>query len=62
MAALNLADIYAYFDQEEKCKEWLQKAQESDRPRTYDNVLELNYLLKYSNKPWFKELKWKEYK
>lgn len=61
-AALNVANICAYFNQEEKCKEWIQKAQNANKLPAYNDVFVLEYLMKYENKPWFKELKWKEYK
>lgn len=62
IAAVNVAQIYAYFDQEKKTKEWLLKAETSNRLPTYDDIAALGHLSKYLNTSWFKELKWKEYK
>lgn len=60
-SAIEVANIYAYFDQEEKCKEWIQKAREFDQLPTRDDIGHNDWLYKYSTKPWFKEIKWKEY-
>ena len=61
-SAVEVANIYAYFDEEEKCKEWLKKAQQyNNQLPTYDSASKYESLFKYSNKPWFEEIKWKVY-
>jgi hypothetical protein len=60
-SAIEVANIYACFDDEEKCKEWLKKAQQYDQLPTYDSASKYEWLFKYSNEPWFQEVKWKEY-
>ncbi len=60
-SAIEVANIYAYFDEEEKCKEWLKKAQQYDQLPTYDSASKYEWLFKYSNEPWFEGIKWKVY-
>jgi hypothetical protein len=60
-SAIRVADIYAYFNDEEKCKEWLKKAQQSNQLPTYDSASKYEWLFRYSNRPWFEEIKWKVY-
>ncbi|MFZ0033711.1 MAG: hypothetical protein WAK60_01810 [Sedimentisphaerales bacterium] len=60
-SAIEVANIYAYFGEEEKCKEWLKKAQQSNQLPTYDGASKYEWLFKYSNRPWFEEIKWKVY-
>ena len=60
-SAIRVADIYAYFNDEENCKEWLKKAQKSNQLPTYDSASKYEALFKYSNEPWFEEIKWKVY-
>lgn len=60
-SAVKVADIYAYFGDEEKCKEWLKKAQQYNQLPTYDSASKYEWLFKYSNAPWFTEIKWKVY-
>jgi cytochrome c551/c552 len=60
-SAIEVANLYAYFDEEEKCKEWLKKAQQYNQLPTYDDASKCEWLFKYSNKRWFEEMKWKVY-
>jgi hypothetical protein len=60
-SAIKVADIYAYFDEEEKCKEWMKKAQQYNQLPAYDSASKYEWLFKYSNEPWFEEIKWKVY-
>ena len=60
-SAIKVADIYAYFNEEEKCKEWLKKAQQNNQLPTYEGASKYEWLFKYSNEPWFEEIKWKVY-
>jgi hypothetical protein len=60
-SAIEVANLYAYFNEEEKCKEWLKKAQKYNQLPTYDSVSKCEWLFKYSNRPWFNEIKWKVY-
>jgi tetratricopeptide (TPR) repeat protein len=60
-SAIEVANIYAYFGEEEKCKEWLKKAQQYDQLPTYDWASKYEWLFKYSNEPWFEGIKWKVY-
>ncbi|MGA1980520.1 MAG: hypothetical protein ABSG99_08190 [Sedimentisphaerales bacterium] len=60
-SAIEVANLYAYFGEEEKCKEWLKKAQQYDQLPTYDSASKYEWLFKYSNRPWFEAIKWKVY-
>jgi hypothetical protein len=60
-SAVKVADIYAYFGDEAKCKEWLKKAQQYNQLPTYEIASKYESLFKYSNEPWFTEIKWKVY-
>ena len=60
-SAIKVADIYAYFDEEEKCREWLKKAQQYNQLPTYDSASKYEWLFKYSDRLWFEEIKWKVY-
>ena len=41
-SAVRVADIYAYFNEEEKCKEWLKKAQQYNQLPTYESTRSMN--------------------
>jgi len=60
-SAANVAEVYAELDQEEECKAWLITAQQSGYmpERTAING---SALTKYSKKPWFQTMEWKEYR
>lgn len=60
-SAVEVANIYAYFNEEEKCKEWLKKAQQNNHLPTYDGASKCEWLFKYSDEPWFEGIKWKVY-
>jgi hypothetical protein len=60
-SAVEVANIHAYFNEEEKCKEWLKKAQQYNQLPTYDGVSKYEWLFKYSDRPWFEGIKWKVY-
>jgi len=60
-SAMEVANLYAYFGEEEKCKEWLKKAQQYDQLPTYEGAEKYEWLFKYSNRPWFEEVPWKVY-
>ncbi|MDD5326648.1 MAG: hypothetical protein PHY02_02405 [Phycisphaerae bacterium] len=61
-SAMEVANIYAYFGDEEKCKEWLKMAQQYDQLPTYEGAEKYEWLFKYSKRPWFQGMPWKVYR
>lgn len=57
--AFNLACLFAFLNNEDKCREWLKVAEETKILPNRDYVSKIKYLDIFRDKDWFKAIRWK---